>query len=292
MVTGKGGVGKSFLCALLAYEAVRAGKKVCIVESQSEDQMGPLLGIGAVGHCLTPVGPRLSVINLDPHRNFQDFISLHLGFPSLVDKVFSKSIVKSFVEMIPGIAEVTLLGRLYYYAELEEEHKFDLIILDGFATGHFLSLLATPDAILNAGFVGPVVKETQKVKDFISDPTRCGSVLVTGSEDLMISESLEFMDKFKSTGHVALDAVFVNRVLRVPDVDFEGDTSLCRIVRSLRDSSNRAARQIQNFGKELQRKGPLQFDELHLIPELFTVPEPVTEDSNLRLGVNIERWPL
>lgn len=211
MVTGKGGIGKTLVSNALAHKAISLGKKVCLVESSAHDQIAPLYGVPPVGHNLREISPGLFIINLNPQDNFRDFVIKHLGFAKLFEKVFTKPIVRSFIQMMPGIAELTLLGRLYYFSELDEEHKFDTVILDGFASGHFHSLMKTPDAVLHSGMVGPIIQETQRVRDFVSDPTKTAVALVAVAEELVISEALDFISRLQKETAVPLRSVIVNR---------------------------------------------------------------------------------
>ncbi len=210
MVTGKGGIGKSLITAVMGLAASQSGRRVCLVEAAHRDQLAPLFGVAPVGHKLTEVRPNLSVINLDNQQNFVDYVVKQLRLPSLVDKVFNRPIVQSLMEMLPGIAEIMLLGRLYYSLELSPE-PFDLVIYDGFASGHFLNLMTTPDAILEADFAGPVTKETQRVRDFLAAKGNAGIVMVTRPEGLVVSETIEFLAKFKSVSPAPVVALLCNR---------------------------------------------------------------------------------
>lgn len=211
MVTGKGGIGKTLSSVALAYSAQARGKKVCLIESSAHDQLSPLFGSPPVGHEQRELAPGIFVINVNPQDNFRDFVIKHLGFAKLFEKVFTKPLVRSFVQMMPGIAELTLLGRLYYYCELDKEDNFDLVILDGFASGHFLSLLKTPDAVLHSGMVGPIIEETRRVRAYINDPAKTGVVLVTVPEDLVVSEALDFTERLQKETPASLASIFLNR---------------------------------------------------------------------------------
>ena len=157
--------------------------------------------------------PGITVINLNPQDNFRDFIIKHLGFAKLFEKVFTRPIVRSFIQMMPGIAELTLLGRLYYFCELDKEDRFDIVIFDGFASGHFHSLMKTPDAVLHSGMVGPIITETQRVRDYISDRSKTAVALVTVAEELVISEAIDFIGRLQKETQAPLASVIVNRCL-------------------------------------------------------------------------------
>ena len=210
LVTGKGGIGKSFLSASIGQWLADSGLKVCLVEAVSQEQLSLNFGLKESGHYLTQITPNLFGINLNSDDNFKDFIVKHLGLHKLFNKVFRKPIVKSLVKLIPGIVEMTLLGRLYYFCEIHKDPEFDIVIFDGFSTGHFFSLLQTPDAIINSGMVGPVITETIKVRDYLLTP-KVGIILATLGEDLAVDECLELAEKLKEPGFPNLDMILINK---------------------------------------------------------------------------------
>ncbi len=113
--------------------------------------------------------------------------------------------------MLPGIAELTLLGRLFYFVELDKESNFDIVIFDGFASGHFDSLMRTPDAVMQSGMTGPVIDETTRVRRFLNDKSKVGVVLVTVPEELIVSEALDFSQKLAKNSPAEITAVIANR---------------------------------------------------------------------------------
>ncbi|MBC7658449.1 MAG: hypothetical protein H7249_01945 [Chitinophagaceae bacterium] len=211
-VTGKGGIGKSLVSSALAFEARKLGKKVCLVESSANDQLAPLFGSAPIGHQLRELSPGIFVINLNAQDNFKDFVIKHLGFAKLFEKVFTKPIVRSFIQMLPGIAELTLLGRLFYFVELDSENKFDIVIVDSFASGHFYSLMRTPDAVMQSGMSGPVIEETTRVRNFLNDRSKVGVALVTVPEELIISEALDFSQRLAKDSPATLTTIIANRL--------------------------------------------------------------------------------
>ena len=283
LVTGKGGIGKSLISASLGLMAAAAGKRVCLVESGVDDQLAPLFGLPPVGHHLTEAAPGISVINLNSQDNFRDFIVLHLGMGKVFEKIFTKSIVRSFVRMIPGITEITLLGRLYYYCE-EVEDPFDLVILDGWSSGHFLGLMKTPDAILNSGMVGPVIKETRKVRDFVADQSKTGIIQVTNTEELVLTECEEFLELYRKETHVHQTAVLINRLQPPPldqgeAVDAGGSAAFARAVEFLDQRSRGSEQNLKGFLERMQaRKAQYPGILVAGLNDMGAVPEPLTSD--------------
>lgn len=210
LVTGKGGIGKTFVTSCLAQYAAEKGRSVLVLQSVSCDQVAPYFTKAS--------GPRVDVVNLSGEDNFREYVVKYLGQKVLYDTVFSNKVVKTFIRTIPGFAEVMLLGRMFYTCELAPEKKYDLVIFDGFASGHFLSLMTTPDAVINSSLGGPLVRETERVREFLSNGEKCGTVFVATPEDLVVSETLDFLPKLKALSPASLTALIVNRILTVPAI--------------------------------------------------------------------------
>ena len=272
LVTGKGGIGKSLIAASLATSAAARGKRVCLIESAAQDQLAPLFGRAPVGHNLTTITPNLQVINLNSQDNFSDFVVIHLGHRGLFEKIFTKSIVASFIRMIPGIAELTLLGRMFYYAELCKDPVFDLVVLDGYASGHFMSLVKTPEAIIGSGLIGPVLDETRRVKEYIENPLKTTLVHVTTAAELVVGESLEFLQRFGTETSLTIGALIVNRGAMPPVLAGSGPLGayLLRHQRVFEDNLSALKRGLKDVSWRDER--PL----LTCLPELGAVPEPLT----------------
>ena len=213
LVSGKGGIGKTSLSALIALHGASQGKKTLLVEFAAHDQVAPAFGLPACGHVETSASPNLRIINLNARDNFREYIVKYLGLGSVFEKVFANHVVTSFIETIPGIAELMLLGRLFYSAHLRKEDPFDLVVFDGSASGHFLSLMTTPQAVADAGLIGPVRTESDRIREFLADDGQTALALVTTPDELAVSETLEFVPKLMVASPAKPKFVFVNRVL-------------------------------------------------------------------------------
>lgn len=280
-VTGKGGIGKSLITAALGQYAASLGKRVCLIESTSHDQLAPLFGKEPVGHRLTLFEKNISGINLEASSNFRDFVVKHLGYERLFDKIFNRSITRSFISILPGLAELTLLGRIYYAAELSPEN-FDLVIFDAHSSGHFYNLITTPQAIIQSGLVGPVVKETQRLIDFYRSPDNAGLLLVANPEPLIITEVLDFIPKFQGANLMPLAGIIINRYLDEAGVAEELAAlnsrepelaAACAFVTQRMENHSGA---IKNLYRELRTIAP-ELD-LFVLRDLGAVDEPLRPD--------------
>ena len=274
LVTGKGGIGKTLVSCALASRAVALGRRVLIVEQAAVEQIGPLLGIAGVTHEEKWSG-QLGVANFTPGGNFKDFITKHLMKSNLLDVIVSNKVVHSFFTAIPGFSELMLLGRIFYALNLAPRERPDLVILDGYASGHFLSLMTTPDAVLKSGLAGPILQQTKLVKDWLADAEQCASLYVAVPEDLVISEAIEFLPVLASKSPTRLGAVVMNRCLR--HVDAAGTESHSSAFEFARGRETRQSLALEKYAKGMSGLKDLNHLPVFLLPELGDIDEPLTE---------------
>src|SRR2546421_4653237 len=88
--------------------------------------------------------------------------------------VFENKVSRAFIRAIPGVEDYSLLGKVWFHTT-ETEHgrpRYDIVILDGPATGHVVTLLQLPRAILNAVPEGPLTRDARSAQDLFTDPAR------------------------------------------------------------------------------------------------------------------------
>lgn len=274
MVTGKGGIGKTVIATALAHCAAYRGRRSLVVESGAVDQIAPLFGQPPIGHQTTLVAPGLKCINIQPVHNFREYVTKYLGQKMLYEAVFENRVVQSFIRTIPGLSDLMVLGRLFYEAELKHGDHPNFIAFDGYASGHFLSLMTTPDAVLAAGFGGPLKTETERTKAFLQQPD-CVSVYVATPESLVISESLEFIPQLVAKSPSRLAMIILNRVpleLFHPEVQAAEDPGVEAFLAGKRTRALRAMRLLQEGLNQWSGKG--EPPKIIALPELGCLYEP------------------
>jgi len=198
-VTGKGGVGKTACSVALAQSFKDSGKKVLLVESTKLPQLSEYgKGLG------------IDTLNLEVSDCFRDYIVDNLGQPRLYEAVFSRDVVKTFLETIPGLGEVMLLGRIFWALNPRSGSQYDAIVFDAPSSGHFLSLMTTPKAMIETGIGGPLMGEVQKVYDFLVSGASSIIYLLT-PEELVVSEAVDFLPLIESKVEVPLELILLNR---------------------------------------------------------------------------------
>jgi len=111
------------------------------------------------------------------------------------------------------LRELLALGKVYYEVERKpsDPNRFDLIVVDSFASGQALSFLKMPSAARDT-FRGSVVsREADNINRMLRDPSQCATIVVAIPEPLAISEAVETIDALRA---IAIEpaAVFLSRV--------------------------------------------------------------------------------
>ncbi len=194
VIAGKGGVGRTTVAAAFATAAARRGKRVLLAQTKAKERLSHLFGIPSVGPELVRVRDRLWAVNMTPLVALREYGTMVLRSEFIAKQVLENKVSRAFLHAVPGIDEYSMLGKVWYHTTEEDEShrpKWDLCILDGPATGHLLTMLQTPLAILEAVPEGPLTRPAAATMALLRDPARAAMVIVTLAEDLPANEAVE-----------------------------------------------------------------------------------------------------
>jgi anion-transporting ArsA/GET3 family ATPase len=159
-----------------------------------------------------PAPGGFSTMVLDGTRALEEYLSLVLPGRAVLKAVFSSRFYQFFVQAAPGLRELMMLGKVYYEVTSSErgQRRWDLVILDGPASGQALSLLKMPRAA-RATFGSSIVgQEAENIGRLLHDRKQCAIVEVTTPETLAVSELLETQKALASID-LYPQAVILNR---------------------------------------------------------------------------------
>lgn len=201
-IAGKGGVGRTTVAAAMALAAARAGKKVLVCQTKAKERMSAMFGSAPIGDEIVKVRDRLWVVNMTPQTALREYGTMVLRSEFIAKQVLENRVSRAFLHAVPGVEDYAMLGKAWFHTtEVEHgQNKYDLVILDGPATGHVLTLLAVPDAILAAVPEGPLTNPARATHDLLRDPARSAFVIVTLAEDLPVNEAIELSKKATAMG--------------------------------------------------------------------------------------------
>jgi anion-transporting ArsA/GET3 family ATPase len=206
VVTGKGGVGKSTITAVLGSALSRRGKRVLLLEIDPRESLYQLLGISPSSGEIVQAAPRLFVQNLRPRAVLDHMVREHLRIDMLTDRLLASPVYRHFVEGAPGLKEMAIIEHARRLARKE----YEAVILDAPATGHGLALLTAPSVVAEVIHDGPVGHLGRKLAKVVADPDMCGIVLVTAAEEMPAQEAIEFMEALDQRLSRAVELMVVN----------------------------------------------------------------------------------
>ena len=221
-VLGKGGVGKSVITAALGRAAASNGKRAMLVEFGGAESMAALYRTPPVGYGGAEVSPGLEAMSITPGQAVEEYLVRMLKFRLLYEVVFRNRYIEPFMNGVMGLSDLISIGKVMDLEWLrtdgslgpkaEGPKQYDHIILDCPATGHGLSLLRAPQAMMDITRVGPLFSNAKMIRDLLADRDRVAVLLVTLAEEMPINETIELQARLADSVDVEIAGVVVNAV--------------------------------------------------------------------------------
>lgn len=215
IISGKGGVGKSTVCAALALAASDMGKRVLIVEMDEKERISRLFGSPAVGFHGATVHPDIYVRNLQPMLVMDEFVEDRVAVKTVARQILGSSIYRYFVAAAPGLKEFVTLGKIMLLEDETErggKPKYDTIIVDAPATGHGVAFLRVPFAAADSLKVGWIKKQADRIIELITDPAKTMLNIVTLPEEMPVNETFEMCQSVEKLLGIPIGYIIINSV--------------------------------------------------------------------------------
>jgi len=194
IVTGKGGTGKTTIAAAMAQRAAAEGRRVLLVELAADRSIGLLFGRRHLNAEPTPLAPRLTGVRVEPRALLEAYFNRLLRLPFLTRRLFASVTFNAVTTAAPGVSEFLILDNLLQWVDsrtFTRRRSYDLVILDGPATGHAHRLLRTPRQLATMVPGGPIGSSARRLLALLADHERTQIVLVAIPDEMAINETLE-----------------------------------------------------------------------------------------------------
>jgi anion-transporting ArsA/GET3 family ATPase len=228
VVTGKGGVGKSTVAAVLGIAAARRGQRVIVAEVSARTDVRRALGADDAAHEEELVAG-LHHVSVDPQAAMEEYLIDQLPSRALADVLASSRAFTYFAAATPGMRELLMIGKVWDLAQDERrtgDRAYDLVVLDAPATGHGLAILRAPRTFGEVARVGPIARQARTIDQMLTDHSRTGVVAVARPEEMAVSETLQLERALHDDLGLPLDVVVANGVL--PDRFTEAEAAALR----------------------------------------------------------------
>ncbi len=229
VVTGKGGVGKSALCATLGRWLVSRGRRVLLMEIDPRENLHHLLDVAPSGGEIVRVRSRLYLQHLSLRQVLDDLVQEKLRLDLLARRVLDSPVYQHFAEGAPGLKETGVFGRIVRLLRGHGPRNLpppDVVLLDAPASGHGVSLMTAPQLVADVITSGPVGHMAAEIATFVGDQKKCGVIVVTLAEEMPVQEAIELIGILEAKQLPRPDLAVVNALypaLETQPASAEGD---------------------------------------------------------------------
>lgn len=290
-VTGKGGVGKTTVCAALAMSLAAEGKRVLIAMCNAKERLSTLFGSEPIGPVVTKVAENVWAVNIEPESALDEYGLMVLKVRAFHRAVFHNKYVRAFFRGVPGLQEWAMLGKAWFHTVEKDESgrdRFDVVLLDAPATGHGLDMLRVPKVILDIAPAGVLRRDAELAWAMFQDPKQSSVIVVTLPEELPTTESLELISSIETELGLPIGEIVVNGVFPPLFSEAERKTLVSEEIEPTDDLGDRAimsaVRRAMREGVQaasLEKLRALSYPKVYL-PFLFqgaAKPEAIRELS-------------
>ena len=185
-------MGKSVVALALAKKLAGQGKKTLLVELGTISFFKDYLELSDVEHRPRKYADNLFISLWSGWSCLSEY-TLHLVKVEKIKKLFMQNPVsKALIDVAPTLAEVAILGKITSGPrKVGPPLEFDVIVIDGFASGHFVALLKAPIGMAQTISFGPMGEQCRGIVSILKDPAKTKYFIVSTCEELPITESLE-----------------------------------------------------------------------------------------------------
>ncbi len=212
-ITGKGGVGKSIVALAMAFQKSLEGKRVLLVELGDQSFYKDFLDLDEVGFNPTSLKKNLDISLWSGADCLKEYARHLLKIEGLYKLFFENPISRSLINVAPGLAEISITGKItsgprHHGPQME----YDCLVIDAYATGHFLSLIKAPAAMAQAINFGPMGEQNRGIDKILKDQKICQYHIVTLPEDLPLKEAEELYEELHAFLGVEPE-IYINKML-------------------------------------------------------------------------------
>ncbi len=217
-VTGKGGVGKSTVSALIGLTAAERGKRTLIVYPEGSPSAEELWN-QSLNDVPKQAARNLDIVAVEPEAAMRQYVAEVLGSTKLASLLFHQRIAQGLLTGIPGPSDWALLGRAWSYTKggvrdgNRKEKPYDLVVMDAPASGDGSGMLRIPQVILDLAPAARLRRDAESCLRLLQDERRAQIVFVTLVEHLPITETEENLELVRNGLSMPVGPVFVNQVL-------------------------------------------------------------------------------
>ncbi|MCX7944158.1 MAG: AAA family ATPase [Deltaproteobacteria bacterium] len=230
-VTGKGGTGKSTLVVALGRLSSIKQKTLIIDFDNKRSTIREILKCQSISTEPIKISDSLYFSHIEPEDALKFYLNSYLKSEFLINLALNLKPLRTFYNALPSAKEMLIT---YYIVHLIKHYDFEKIFIDMPASGHAELFFKIPYSAKGIFSRGPVIDIIDEMHMWLYSNEKSGIIQVALPEDVVISETMEYYDKFNSINHIKVLAVVVNKVYRFKHVELDIlDSFLSEDIKSL-----------------------------------------------------------
>ena len=205
------------MAASFALSCARRGERTLLMELDAKEKAGSLFGATDVGPEIQEIDDHLFVVNTNARAAMREYALMILKLKFIYKAFFENRVVRAFLNVVPGLKELVMLGKAYYHAtEVDGKGQpvWDKVIVDAPATGHGIFFLKIPMVITELISSGHMYEEAERILALLQDPEKTGIALVTLAEDMPVNETLMLNRTLQEEMKLPVAGVIANGIYR------------------------------------------------------------------------------
>lgn len=216
LVTGKGGVGKTFLAAAFAHEAARVGARPLLVSLGPSAPFELLFGV-RLGPEPVGLGDGIEGVALDPEHTVPRALATILGSERMARAAHRNRALRSFLDAAPGVPELAAWAAIEGFVTQREFglRRFHPVVVDMDASGHAAMMLDVPAVLRPFAGRGPLDALVGAVERRLAAAST-GALLVSLPAPLVVEETLSLYDALVGRLGILVAATVINRMPEPP----------------------------------------------------------------------------
>jgi anion-transporting ArsA/GET3 family ATPase len=188
----------------------------------------------------------------DVEEALREYITHYVVFKSAANKILSNTVMKALAGAAPSLSEIAILGKLtapMLHSWYRRDVDVDVVVVDAYATGQFMTLLRAPRGLGASATGGPLHRQSQGIVKLLADPKMCEYRMVTLPEEMPVAEACEmFVDIETETG--VRPILYCNRMLDIaPLPDATGFSNASPFLEQMRSTVKRQKASLKRLAQ-------------------------------------------
>ena len=195
------------MAAAIARRAAARGLRTLAVEMAAKGDLAGMLGVRGAGFEPVQAADGPFVMAMDTEPALREYLRVHMRLPVAARLGPLASTLDFVADAAPGVKEVLAVGKVCWEVR---ERRYDLVVVDGEASGHIVSQIDSPRVIRSLVPRGPLADQTSWMLDILDDPETTGIVVSSRPEDMVVTETVALVERIRTETAVDTALVVVN----------------------------------------------------------------------------------